>query len=96
MNLPMFDSDVACTTSTRFGCGSELNLLAASFFFAGCEDKKRILSEYFMADYVLVQKRIDTGNGTIEFPSQDCNFLEKTFEGENINIYKSKYYIKAG
>ena len=80
--------EVACTSSTRFGCPEELNLLASSFFFAACDGKSKILNEYFRADYVLVQKRLDVGEKTIEFPEQNCNFMEKSFEGENISIYK--------
>ena len=87
---------VFCTTPTRFGCPQELNNLAAAFFFANCRDKEKILSEYFPADYIFVQKQLIMGEKAVTFPNQDCNFLEKTFDGENIIIYKSKDYNKAG
>ena len=88
--------NVACTSSTRFGCSNELNILAASFFFAGCEDKKRILSGYFRADYVFMEKELTLAGKTIKFPAQDCDFMEKSFEGKNIIIYKiNKNFISG-
>jgi hypothetical protein len=81
---------VFCTTSTRFGCTNELNLLASSFFFADCEGKSRILNEYFNAGYIFTPKSLAVSGRTVEFPEQDCDFLEKSFEGANVNIYKSK------
>ena len=79
---------VVCTSSTRFGCSAELNRLVSSFFFAECTDKERMLKEYFNADYVFVQKRLDVGDRAIEFPVQDCNFIEKVFEGNNVIVYR--------
>jgi len=81
---------VTCTTSTRFGCSYENNQLVSSFFYANCEDKKKILEEYFKADYVLMQKELQLENGAIVFPEQNCIFLEETFNEGNIIIYKSK------
>jgi len=87
---------VACTTSTRFGCSPEMNLLTASFFFAECSDKQKILEEYFPADYVLVQKELVFKGNTIKFPEQNCDFLKVVFNEENIRIYKTNLHIKQG
>jgi len=82
--------NVSCTTKTRFGCSSELNFLASSFFFASCDEKRIIIDSSFNADYVLVQREIVVNNNPIIFPEQDCEFLDKMFEGENIIIYKTQ------
>lgn len=80
--------NVVCTTQTRFGCKRALNELLTSFFFASCDEKKGILTDYFPADYVFAQKSLSTPKRTIELPIPDCDFLKKEFEGENIVIYK--------
>ncbi|MCR4368281.1 MAG: hypothetical protein NUV67_00035 [archaeon] len=93
MSKPIYvlaDRAVFCTTATRFGCPKELVALASSFFFASCEDREKILSDYFRADYVLLQKELDASGGKIFFPQTECGFLEKVYEGTNIIIYKTK------
>lgn len=80
--------NVACTSKTRFGCSDELNFLVSSFFFTNCDEKKKILDEYFQADYVLVQKELKIGKNSIKFPAQSCDFLQKTYEEDNVIIYK--------
>jgi len=81
--------NVVCTTFTRFGCSQEMNLFVTSFFFVGCDDKQKILEDYFNADYVFVQKKLITEKKVVEFPEQNCGFLELVFDGKNIKIYKT-------
>lgn len=80
--------NVVCTTSTRFGCTSQLNFLSSSFFFVNCEKKQKIIQKYFHLDYVLIQKNIVFKEKLVNIPNQDCNFLELVFDEKNIRIYK--------
>ena len=84
------ERDVVCTSSTRFGCPPELNYLVSTFFFASCEEKEKMLSGYFNADYVFVPKSLNAKGGEISFPEQQCSFLEKAFDEGNITIYINK------
>tara|TARA_Y100000310_G_scaffold345628_1_gene467458 strand:- start:4967 stop:6562 length:1596 start_codon:yes stop_codon:yes gene_type:complete len=80
--------DVTCTVFTRFGCNKNLNLLVSSFFFASCEEKEKIIDDYFSADYVFLQKKLQLPSRILEFSEQNCDFLNKKFEGKNTIIYK--------